>query len=117
MTNIVIANMWQVFISVLYLTLNGILSFQLIANEWFQFGHNSKTLRVSHPEGIQRGTFFVSMPLRYGLPTRLVFGVEHWLISQSMFVIRTLISDWDGKPLPGLTTSGHSVIPALIGTL
>jgi hypothetical protein len=46
----------------------------------------------------------------------VVFAVEHWLISQSMFVIRTLVFDWDGTPLPGRTTSGHSVIPALIGT-
>jgi hypothetical protein len=94
---------------------NAILSCQLLAAEWAQFGYERKTLRVSHPKGIQRGSFFISMPLRYGLPIMAVFVVLHWLISQSAFVIRVLLFDWDGTPLPGFTMSGFNVIPSLTG--
>jgi hypothetical protein len=113
----VIANVWQVLVSLLYFTFNAILSCQLLAQEWAKFGDRRKTLRVSHPQGIQRESFFISMPLKYGLPIMAVFAIEHWLISQSAFVIRILLFDVDGTPLPGLTMSGFSIIPCITGTL
>jgi hypothetical protein len=104
-------------VSLLYFAFNAILSCQLLAREWVNFGHGRKTLRVSHPQGIQRESFFISMPLKYGLPIMAVFAIEHWLISQSAFVIRILLFDFDGTPLPGLTMAGFSIIPCIAGTL
>ena len=45
-----------------------------------------KTLRVSAPEGIQRSSYFVSMPWRYGIPLISAMSILHWLASQSVFV-------------------------------
>jgi hypothetical protein len=117
LANIVIANVWQILVSLLYFAFNAILSCQLLAREWVNFGQGRKTLRVSHPQGIQRESFFISMPLKYGIPIMAVFAIEHWLISQSAFVIRILLFDFDGTPLPGLTMAGFSIIPCIAGTL
>jgi hypothetical protein len=89
----------------------------LLARDWVNFGHGRKTLRVSHPQGIQRKILFIFMPLKYGLPIMAVFAIEHWLISQSVFVIRILLFDFDGTPLLGLTMAGFSIIPWITGTL
>ncbi|KAF2822150.1 hypothetical protein CC86DRAFT_301334, partial [Ophiobolus disseminans] len=58
-----------------------------------------RPLRVSNPEGIQRSSYFVSMPWRYGIP--LIAGTSglHWLISQSLFVIISPSYQADGKVL------------------
>jgi len=109
--------MWQFLISSLYLSFTVILTSQLVSREWAQYAITPKGLRVSkrREESRQRSTFFISMPLRFGLLIMAVFAVEHWLLSQSTFVIRVLMFDWDGTPLPGRTTSGFSVIPSFLG--
>ena len=48
-----------------------------------------RTLRVSEPQGIQRSTYFVSMPTKYGLPLISAMAAMHFLLSQSIFVIAT----------------------------
>ena len=53
------------------------------------------------------------MPLRYGIPIMAVFATEHWLLSESPFIIRLLLSEWNGARVPGGTISGFSVIPSL----
>ncbi|KAF2819941.1 hypothetical protein CC86DRAFT_334158 [Ophiobolus disseminans] len=111
--NIMVANVWQVLVSMLYLIFNAILSCQLLAAEWGQYGYERKTLRVSHPKGIQRGSYFISMPLRYGLPIIALFAILHWLISQSAFVIRVLQFDINGTPVPGFTMAGFSIMPCI----
>lgn len=118
--NIVIANIWQVAVSLCYLSLNALLSCLLVAREWVQYGLERKTLRVSHPQGIQRSTFFISMPLRYGVPMMVIFAVEHWLLSQTMFIIRVVMIDTtsvvdSATMTSGWTISGYSLLPAIIG--
>jgi hypothetical protein len=107
--------MWQVSVSLAYYSLNSALTSQLVVCEWGKYGEKRKALRVSHPRGIQRGSFFLSLPLRYGVPMMILFALLHWLISQSGFVIRTFEFDWDRTPQPGFTTSGFSIPAALIG--
>jgi len=58
-----------------------------------------KALRVSAPEGIQRSSYFVSMPWRYGIPLIAGTSILHWLISQSLFVIIAQSYQADGKVL------------------
>lgn len=55
-----------------------------------------KTLRVSAPEGLQRSSYFVSMPWRYGIPLISAMSLLHWLISQSVFVYAFDIYTSDG---------------------
>ena len=79
--NILISNVWQVMISLLYIGHNALLSCMMVAKEWFGFATHRKTLRVSAPRGIQRSSYTLSMPFRYGIPMMLIFSMEHWILS------------------------------------
>ena len=84
----------------------------LVANEWDRFGLTRKSLRVTTPQGIQRSTYFVSVPLTYGLPIVVVFGILHWTISQSVFVVylTRFFSNGQEDLEQRLATSGYSCI-------
>ena len=113
--NIIMANTVQVGLSLLYVANNGVLSCMLVAKEWCGFAKTRKTLRVSSPVGIQRSSYFLSMPLRYGIPMMAYTSFLHWLVSQCIFIIRVNTFGWDGNPGRGWTTTGYSFIPSLIG--
>jgi hypothetical protein len=85
--NVLFDNSWQFFISCTYLLYNSVLSTFLVADELDGYAKTRKTLRVSAPEGIQRSSYFVSIPARYGVPLICTIGVLHWTVSQSIFVI------------------------------
>lgn len=55
-----------------------------------------KTLRVSAPEGIQRSSYFVSMPWKYGIPLIASTSLLHWVISQAVFLFAVEIYDGSG---------------------
>lgn len=117
-----IANIWQVVDSLCYININALVSCLLLAREWAQYGVERKPLRVSHPRGIQRSTYSISIPLRYGIPILGFFFLEHWLLSRTTFVIRVLIIDTistvdTATTVPGWTTSGFSLLPAILGKL
>ncbi|KAI0134218.1 hypothetical protein BJ170DRAFT_190905 [Xylariales sp. AK1849] len=90
-SNVFLANLPQLVLSILYLFYNSMLSTFLVQRE-FSHMHSErkrKTLRVSEPIGIQRSSYFISLPLRYGIPVYATSGIMHWLISQSLFLART----------------------------
>lgn len=77
-----------------------------------------KTLRVSAPEGIQRSSYFVSMPWKYGIPLISAMSVLHWLISQSIFVYAAEVYKADGTlddNIPFVTGAGFSIEPIICG--
>lgn len=82
----------------------------LVANEWDEFGKNRKTLRLTSPEGIQRSSYFISVPLKYGLPVLVAFGALHYTISQSVFVVYLVRFLSNGEEDVGhrSATSGYS---------
>lgn len=88
-TNVLWANYWQLIISLLYFADNSMLTYQFLAEEWAGFVKDRNFLRVSHPRGMQRSTYFVSLPLRYGTPLLAANATLHWLVSQSVFVVST----------------------------
>jgi hypothetical protein len=57
------------------------------------------------------------MPYRYALPTMAFFYLARFLVSQSSFVIRLVMYDWDGTPLKGRTMARFSPIPSLLGLI
>ena len=81
------SNMWQLIISLLYLAYNAILTAMLVGDEWDRFAKTRKTLRVTAPEGLQRSSYAVSVPLTYGVPILLAIGALHFFVSQSIFVV------------------------------
>ena len=85
--SVAFSNLWQFVISLLYLAYNAVLTAMLVANEWDRFGKTRKPLRVTEPQGHQRSTYFVSVPLRYGLPILVAVVALHYAVSQSVFVV------------------------------
>lgn len=111
-TNVILANLPQFILSVLYVLYNAIMSVFLVQRE---FSHmckekKRKPLRVSEPIGIQRGSYFISLPLRYGIPLYASCGVMHWMISQSLFLARITALDTAGSPdsTNSFSTCGYS---------
>ncbi|KAK1079829.1 hypothetical protein LTR33_006062 [Friedmanniomyces endolithicus] len=86
---IIVANVAQLGVSVLYFLVTGLLAVMAIADEWSRFIVERKTLRLSSPHGIQRSSYFLALPYRLSLPLMAGMAILHWLISQSLFVIST----------------------------
>ncbi|KAL6718922.1 hypothetical protein ACLMJK_003157 [Lecanora helva] len=87
-SNVLIANLPQFILSILYIFYNGMISTFLVQREFSKMKSIRKPLRVSEPLGIQRGSYFISLPLRYGIPLYTTSAIMHWLISQSLFLAR-----------------------------
>ncbi|KAI1746556.1 hypothetical protein F4782DRAFT_544181 [Xylaria castorea] len=117
-TNVLLANIPQLVLSVLYLFLNSMLSTYLVQHE-FSHMHRAdyrKTLRVSEPVGIQRSSYFISLPWRYGLPLYGSSTLLHWLVSQSLFLARITALNPDGTldTTNSFSTTGNSPIAIII---
>lgn len=91
-----VVNTPQLLISWFYLTYNNIFTSMAIAYEYNQFGAHRKGLRVSKPEGEQRETYFLQLPLRWAVPLNAGSGLLHWLASQTIFVVRLDHVDHNG---------------------
>ncbi|KAH7062959.1 hypothetical protein BKA63DRAFT_189701 [Paraphoma chrysanthemicola] len=83
-----IANFPQVCLSLLYFSINRICTSICFATEWNNFATHRKALRVTTPVGSQRGTHFLQLPFRWAIPLVTTSGVLHWLLSQSLFLVR-----------------------------
>lgn len=99
---VVLANIFQLSYSCLYYWYNGLLGKMLVAAEMSRFTTLRKPLRVSGtPRGAQRSSYFLSVPLRYSVPLVAGSALLHWLVSQSVFLIRAVqfpVDDSGGGP-------------------
>ncbi|KAK7957994.1 hypothetical protein PG988_012842 [Apiospora saccharicola] len=116
------ANWLQLMISFLYLFYNNILTRQLVTDEFLRYlrDDGKKPLRVSSPVGMQRSTYFLSLPWKYSGPLMLTMIVFHTLISQSLFLIQTSAfgPGRDGTRLPDLDfTATAFSIPAAVAAI
>lgn len=110
---ILIANLPQALLSFLYLTYNALFTSMLLAEEWSGFAHQRKTLRVTCPVGKQRSTYWLQLPYLYGIPLLLISAILHWLVSQTIFLVRvagqeTLVGEQEYDSLD--STCGYSPI-------
>jgi hypothetical protein len=93
-SNSLVANIPHLLFSTLYFLINGVMTTMALSTEWSAFGVSRKGLRISTPvKGSQRRARFLSLPRRYSLPLLGVSGLLHWLISQSIFLVRVLARD------------------------
>lgn len=88
--SVLFANMFQAIVSALYLLCNNLLTVMVVAAEWNTYSFRRKALRVSAPKGIQRSSFFLSLPYKYSVPLMILSGLLHFFISQSVFVVQTV---------------------------
>ena len=102
---ILLANSPQLIYSILYFLCNGLLTNMHIAAEFNDFATNRKPLRVSWPKGQQRSTYYLSLPYRYGFPLIAVSIIMHWLLSQSLFVVKIRALDGQENELEESTTA------------
>lgn len=93
---ILIANTPQAILSFLYFNLNGLLTSMFTALEWSHFATERKALRVSTPKGQQRSTHFLQLPYKIAIPLMAIFGILHWVLSQSIFLAAVAEYDANG---------------------
>ncbi|KAI3331160.1 hypothetical protein F4824DRAFT_476281 [Ustulina deusta] len=122
-SNVLIINSPQLLFSVMYSVCGAVMTTFLVQREFslmYTRAHR-KPLRVSEPVGIQRSSYFISLPLRYGIPLNLFSAVFHWLISQSFFLARITALMPDGVEDYGnsFSTLGYSpyaiIITGIVG--
>lgn len=118
LVNVLLANLPQLVMSIMYIFYNAMMTTFLVQRE---FSHmykekKRKPLRVSEPIGIQRGSYFISLPLRYGIPSYALSGFMHWMISQSLFLARITALEADGSEdsTNSFSTCGYSPIAIFI---
>lgn len=95
---VAVANIPQVLVSCLYFAYNTVYTSMVSADEWSRFTTHRKTLRTTEPQGLQRSTYWLSLPWTYGLPLAAASSLLHWLISQSLFIARTEVLNTEGEP-------------------
>lgn len=118
------SNIFQVVISGLHLLYNNLLTALFVTEEWNSYLTHRRPLRLSCPRGIQRSSYFLSLPWRYSLPLMVVSFILHWLVSQSVLLIQTVgykSPDFDRDPSWDASVVGYSsigiVLSLLLGTV
>lgn len=91
--NVLLVNTPQLIVSILYVLYNAVVTCTLLSAEYNAYAARRRPLRVSEPQGAQRATYWLSLPYRYALPLMVTMGVLHWLISQSIFLVRVRVVD------------------------
>ncbi|KAI0534992.1 hypothetical protein GGR58DRAFT_515688 [Xylaria digitata] len=116
LVNVLIINSPQLIFSILYSLYGTVLTTFLVQREFSLMYSRRKTLRVSEPVGIQRSSYFISLPLRYGIPLNVSSALLHWLLSQSFFIPRITALKPDGAEdyENTFTTLGHSPFAVIV---
>ena len=88
LSNVLIANLPQLILSIAYFTYNGLFTSMLAGLEWSQMAWQKKGLRVSqNPQGEQRSSYFLQLPYRYAIPLLGFSAVMHWLVSRGALIL------------------------------
>jgi len=108
---ILFANLWQFITSAIHFQCNSLVTTLLANMEWQNYGIKKRSLRVSSPVGLQRSTYFISLPWKYGLPQMMAVSFLHWTLSQSVFAVPVEMYSSDGSFSGRFTTMGYSFWP------
>ncbi|KAH6621842.1 hypothetical protein C7974DRAFT_377502 [Boeremia exigua] len=110
-----LANLPQVCLSLVYFVINSICTSMCSAREWNEYATIQRGLRVTNPTAAQRSTHFLQLPYRWAIPLTVTSGVLHWLLSQSLFLIRRERRRQDGTLYPESTCAcGYSTSSILV---
>lgn len=118
-----IANLPQVLLSYIYVAFNSLFTCMFSGQEYMQYFHHRRPLRVTWPIGQQRSTYYLQLPYQYSLTLLALSSLLSWLAAQSLFVVRVQIRD-PNKLLPPdsiISSCGYSsgaiMLTIVIGTL
>ncbi|KAK7924322.1 hypothetical protein PG985_006376 [Apiospora marii] len=124
-----VANTPQLLGIYVYLTCNAALTAMLAHAEVSRFAVRRGGLRVSdpRPDTAQRSSFHLHLPLHFSLPLLMGCAALHWLLGESLFLLR--VAAYDGllrpqvqvqvqvpvalSPRTVMTAVGYSAIPIL----
>jgi hypothetical protein len=112
---ILLVNSPQVIFSTLYFLYNRCYTCMLSMDEWATFAIKRQPLRVSRPTALQRSTYWLQLPYLYSIPLLVVSGLMHWIISQSLFLVRIRHYNAQGQPAPISSLSGDDGVFTLPG--
>lgn len=116
LVNVVKANAPQLIVTFIYLLYNNVLTSMLMLSEYTSYAKRRKPLRVSRPTHEQVSTYWLQIPLLYGLPLMASMAVLHWLMSRSIFVMQIDVYDIYGRPDPSrvVDTDGYSILAMIL---
>jgi hypothetical protein len=117
---VVVANLPQLMVSLLYFNYNGAITCMILAVEWAGFSKSPRGLRVSDPSGPhQRSTYFLQLPYRYSIPMMVSMTTLHWIISQSLFAFEINIYDMNGNQADRgpVSACGYSIIATIFALI
>jgi hypothetical protein len=104
-TAAVVANVPQLFMTILYMSYNDLFTRMLLGNEWASYATERKSLRVSAPTGEQRSTHFLTLPYRHSVPLLIASVLLHWLVSRTLFVVQIYSRDFTSGVEVGLNAT------------
>jgi hypothetical protein len=67
---------------------NSLFTSLLLCDEWNDFARHRQPLRVTASQGEQRSKYYLSIPYHYAIPILVFSGGSHWLVSESLFLVR-----------------------------
>lgn len=89
-------NAVQLLLSSIYFCVNDLLTSMTLAHEYHSYAVQRKPLRVTRSQGLQRSTYFLSMPNKYAIPLVAVWTLLHWAIAASLSLTRVDVYTHDG---------------------
>ncbi|KAF5381868.1 hypothetical protein D9757_008367 [Collybiopsis confluens] len=113
LASVLVSNSPQLILSMIYLVFNSLCTKMFLAREWSSYSHARKPLRVSAPRGVQRSTYFLQIPYRFGLPLMGYSALLHWLVSQSIFPVQVTYRDLNNNQFPA-SSCGYSPIAIIL---
>ncbi|KAI1872788.1 uncharacterized protein JN550_003662 [Neoarthrinium moseri] len=112
-----LANIPQLVATYVYVACNSVLTSMLAHHEVSSYAIRRRGLRVSFPKRktAQRDTYFLQVPYKLALPLMVTSTALHWLLSQSLFLLRVAVYGPDDKEISGrpIATVGYSSSPVL----
>lgn len=116
----VLLNAWlaktpQILLSLSYFAIKRLCTSMCFARDWNGYGTARKGLRTTNTTGEQRSTYFLQLPYRWSIPLTVTSGFLHWLLSQSLFLVRLEIRYTDGQIITSESrcNCGYSTISVL----
>lgn len=118
---LLLANTPQLLLSGIYFAYNSVLTAMALSAEYASHSDHRKPLRVSWPRGLQKSTYYLTLPYQYSIPLLSLSVALHWLLSQSIFYTRIELQyirprKAGGETSEFLSTCGYSPM-ALIFTI
>jgi ABC-type Fe3+ transport system permease subunit len=114
MSRALLVNTPQIIITFCYVFYNSILTGMLLEAEHSGFTHARQALRVSHPTGAQKKTYWLQLPCIYSIPTMAGIAVLHFLVGRSLYLVDVRIfnefSEFDQSN--SHSAYGYSLLPA-----